>query len=171
MASLRSQQHAEHERQLSEDISGNVAKNGSSCWLRLLEEEKEEETDDDTGDEEDGDDAHDHEGDNTIIGSVPVPSVTYENPNEYFRKEVVLSKGERTELAMAMKDQVLSPIWHSERRKRITSTMAKSVACRKKEDVSALLQAKTASSFSGSKAIRYGTANEKNCSGRIQWLP
>lgn len=150
---------AEHEQQLRADKSGNVAKYGSSCLLRLMETTDEEES---SSEEENAEDS-DSSSDSATEDGLPVDGaspVVIEVPKDYFDHFVAISAEAAQCLEGRTRAQSENMEWHKERRKRVTATMVKKVVCRRSENFAALVRLKLEGTFVGSSATRYGKKNE-----------
>ena len=73
----------------------------------------------------------------------------------------MVSKGDAASLKTRTRQQAQCPEWFSARRLQLTATLCKAIATRRKEDVSALLQRKLNSKFSGNAATEYGLRHEE----------
>ena len=161
---LRSALKKENERLLSKDDSqsGMYKLYGTSCWLRLLAEDSSAESKSEASscnEHESG--SSDDEGD--VVHPVPDNTTRYKTKDEYYKSEVVLSDDARTKLQESTVGQSSSQTWFVERRKRVTSTMAKAIARRRKSDFTqAITQRQLCQSFRGNAATRYGMRHESD---------
>ena len=63
---------------------------------------------------------------------------------EFYRKNVALSKEEAEVVESSTRDQSKTAAWHKHRQIRVTSTAAKAIACRRKSDFTAIFREKLA---------------------------
>ena len=83
------------------------------------------------------------------------------SPEDFYQKNVVVSKGDAASLEIRTRQQAQCPERFSARRLRLTATLCKAIATRRKEDVSALLQRKLNSKFFVNTATEYGLRHEE----------
>ena len=141
-----------------------VSQYGSSSWLKLLEKTPppssasssssesgpESDTSSETSANEGG-----TEGCTLRRGGVL-------SPEDFFKKEVLLTREDAIKLEETTRTQGASRAWHTARKLRVTSTMAKAVACRRKQDFTALIRSKLEPQQYRGSAMKYGCKNEAN---------
>ena len=150
----------EHEEQLRSDTSGNVAKYGSSCLLKLMgpsssESSSESEFGSDITSESDTEQEE-------CIQTTSTPNIEMlTTPEEFYEKNVVLTKDKAVSLELETRGQSKTNSWFLARRIRVTASVAKNIAARRSEDYSPLVRRQLSCQFRGNKATRYGQHNEK----------
>lgn len=178
IARLQAELQEEHENLLGQDESGMIERYGSSCWLRLLagdepsEDESDEsaEEDSESDDDDDGDNGDDDGGgDGSQAVAQPESVRTYKTPDDLYKAAVCVTRERRLEIEEMTRGQC-NAAWLAERRVRVTSTLTKSVACRRSADFTTVIQNKLASSFKGNAATRYGHQNEKRAIDQFKEL-
>ena len=126
---------AEHERQRNQDTTGRVAKYGSSCLFSLLQPTSSEESAEETSGE--SSESIDSEADSeamaaactSTISGTGIPVLSEE---DFFKTCVEVSQEQADALEERTRLQSSSNEWFLERRKRITATLVKAVACRRR---------------------------------------
>ena len=137
--------------------TGTVAKYASTCWMKLMEEDSAGSDSESSSDASTGDD-EDREG--TVEASASYSLGSFASLENYYDEEVNVTEAGRAKIEERTWHQSSSPIWHKERRKRITSTMVKAIAGRRSENFVPLLPQKLRASFAGNTATRYGQNHE-----------
>ena len=87
-------------------------------------------------------------------------SETLRTADQFFERHVVVSAERAQEIGYSTRQQSLSAEWHSARRVRVTSTIVKSVANRRKHDFTAVVRSKLQSQQFRSSAKQYALRNE-----------
>lgn len=153
----------EHTAQLAADTSGNVAKYGSSCLLKLMEESdpdsEESSSDDDSGSTSE---SEQETGalDNAPADTCTCTASTIKTPDDFYKQYVVITHDEAQQLEEDTRQQAQCSRWYRERRIRVTATLGKAVAARRKDDFTPVLRRKLESTFHGTKATKWGKDHE-----------
>ena len=157
---LRTDMTGAHEHALSTDASGKVRQYGPCTYLTALETSSESSSSSSSSSESDDDSTGASSETNADVHRTPHSAgVATPGTPPTFSIEDFYRHGYPESVAAI---QPLSAQWHVERRKRVTATLCKKVACRRSDDFTRILCEKLSGSFTGTRATRYGQANEEN---------
>ena len=151
---------AEHDKQAAADCTGNVSKYGSTCLRNALLPTSSEKSS--SADDDEVPCSSEGSGSNSDTESLEPPlSTPVTGVEDFLSKHVSVTAEEAAEIEAQTRGQSATNMWFSERRKRITATLVKSVACRRKPDFSPIVVRKLSGGrFRGSVATRYGLEKE-----------
>ena len=136
-----------HENALASSSAKLVEQYGSSCWLKLLEPSPPPSSDSSSDEEESpsSPSSSDEEGEEVgEMNNVRTTADSQLTSEEFYQKNVALSKEEVEVVESSTRDQSKTAAWHKHRQNRVTSTAAKAIACRRKSDFTAILREKLA---------------------------
>ena len=151
---------AEHNEQAAADCTGNVSRYGLTCLRNALLPTSSEESS--SADDDEVPCSSEGSGSNSDTESLEPPlSTPVTGVEDFLSKYVSVTAQEAAEIEAQTSGQSATNMWFSERRKRITATSVKSVACRRKPDFSPIVVRKlSGGQFRGSVATRYGLEKE-----------
>ena len=138
-----------------------MKKYGSSCVLKLLDTTSSEDFVSDYIDSpcSSSDSDFDSHDDGDCILSLS-PQHTEISPEEFYERNVTLTADGAAKLEYSTRGQSCTPAWFTARRVRITASVAKDIAARKKADFTPLIRRLLSCQFRGNKATMYGRVNE-----------
>ena len=145
----------EHKDQLKSDTTGNVAKYGSSCLLKLMAPSTSESSS--TSD----DDSDNLSESDLQMMDVVVSTTSATTPDEFYKRNVVLTVEGAAALELETRGQSKTNAWFLARRVRVTASLAKDIAARRKKDFTSLVRRHLSCQFKGNKATLYGQQFEK----------
>ena len=145
----------EHKDQLKSDTTGNVAKYRSSCLLKLMTPSSSESSS--TSD----DDSDNLSESDLQIMDVVVSTTSATTPDEFYKKNVVLTVEGAAALELETRSQSKANAWFLARRVRVTASLAKDITARHKKDFTPLVRRHLRCQFKGNKATLYGQQFEK----------
>ena len=148
----------EHQKQLASDKTGNVERYGSSCLLKLMTSAEDESG---TGSEDELTDisSNDEMPVNTEATASNVISTI--EPYEFYERNVILTQEEAKDLEFKTCGQATSNEWHLARLMRVTASLSKDIAARRKPDFTPVVRRHLSGHFRGNKATQHGNENEE----------
>lgn len=150
---------AEHQRQAAADSTGSVKKFGSTCLRNVLLDTSSDEPS--STDEENVASSSDSKSEPESVAEAPPPTTHVTGEADFLAQFVAVTAEEAADIEERTRGQSATSMWFTERRKRITATLIKSIVCRRKPDFSPLVVRKLAGGrFRGSRATRYGLEME-----------
>ena len=158
-----------HEHALAEDKSGTVALYGPSTWLTALSLERagvEASDTDSSSSSSSGDDDDDNDDSGGVDTTLVKPSSVQSSSSDSTPASMTVEQFYEQFVALnndtaSVQCEPGTPHWFEERRKRVTATFCKKVACRHSSDFTSLLCEKLSGGFRGNKCTRYGQQHEK----------
>ena len=169
MEELRSGLEAAHKHALSVKRLASTAQTyGPSTLLTALQTSDSE---DDSSDGSSNSDSDDCDGEFTATSEEHSTQVSVARSQslltteDFYLQKVAVTPTEAQEIEKATRSQADSPLWYTERRKRVTATLCKKVACRRTNDFTSILCDKLSGTFRGNQATRYGSQHEADALG------
>eukprot|EP00117_Sycon_ciliatum_P047815 scpid67927/ scgid34113/ len=166
VARLRNDLERVEEKALAEDKSGKIKMYGSSCWLKLLEPSPVPSSDDSECDEGSSSESDNERQmgvpESSCEAPVPMAAIDPESPADFYEHRVAVSSARAAEIARETKGQSTNLSWYNERRLRVTATLVKSIASRRSDDFSTIINRKLAPPQHPTAAMKYGLAHERD---------
>ena len=141
----------EHQKQLASDKTGNVERYHTSAE-----------------DEESGTGSEDELTDISSNDEMPVNTeatasnvISTIEPYEFYERNVILTQEEAKDLEFKTCGQATSNEWHLARLMRVTASLSKDIAARRKPDFTPVVRRHLSGHFRGNKATQHGNENEE----------
>ena len=82
-------------------------------------------------------------------------------PYEFYERSIILTQEEAKALELKTRGQATSSEWHLARHMRVTASLSKDIAARRKPDFAPVVRRHLSGHFRGNKATRHGSEDEE----------